>query len=125
MSFIRNAFIFAKHDHPDAELSVSVQASAGHYCSPRTDDAPEYTAVEVMLSSGLMPSVVSPELRKYDECFDSMGIAGWMPAERAKALLMDVARIWGPCSNPDKAGKVEWGDSAPEVVSLKLLEGQS
>lgn len=46
-------------------LELSVQASSGHYCAPREDNALEYTHVEV-----LCPNHVLHSLRKYSKPSD-------------------------------------------------------
>lgn len=58
---------------------VSVQASRGHYCSPRTNDARAYSAVEVGADKPI------PEFAKWaDPCNDMANVHtyvyDWVPA---------------------------------------------
>lgn len=53
--------------------TLSVQASRGHYCSPRGDKGP-YTAVEVWWSGNRCPRTLRPHQQKGDD-----GPLGWVP----------------------------------------------
>ena len=66
--------------------TVSVQASEGHYCTPR-DDAGPYAAVEVGFPSVAVPS-------DWDEFCDTPGdVWGYVPAERVREFIADHGGI--------------------------------
>jgi len=63
---------------------MSVQASGGHYCSPRDDDASAYESVEIGF-----PSAAEPLLMEYAESADrpTKTVYGWVPADVVKAVI--------------------------------------
>lgn len=78
---------FAKHDGPVRRAlftkrggGLSVQASRGHYCSPREDGAERYSTVEVWWS-GRTPR----SLRAY--CGDAYGPASFVPVDVVNRLI--------------------------------------
>jgi hypothetical protein len=71
-------------------FEMSVQASSGHYCSPRDDVGP-YGTVEVGF-----PTAKDPQLEKFAEdpdaeiCKDSgtvQTVYGWVPAETIRQII--------------------------------------
>lgn len=60
---------------------LSVQASRGHYCTPREDDADAYTHVEVA-ADGPIPEFGQPEP-------NSGWLWGWVPASKVLTLLQE------------------------------------
>ena len=64
---------------------LSVQASEGHYCSPRGDHGPWH-----MFEVGPADHRVFPELRTLREGGDPNGVHGWVPLS---TLLTIVARL--------------------------------
>ncbi|MFA5377810.1 MAG: hypothetical protein WC455_18815 [Dehalococcoidia bacterium] len=64
-------------------LILSVQASHGHYCTPREDEGP-YTAVEVGY-----PSEAIPEFMEYCESPErpTDTVYGWVPFEVVEAVI--------------------------------------
>jgi hypothetical protein len=65
-------------------VTLSVQASSFHYCTPRTDNAVVYTHVEVGF-----PSAVVPELLSYAETDTepTNTVYGWVPVELVNTLM--------------------------------------
>ena len=65
--------------------TLSVQASAGHYCTPRDSEGP-YTAVEVGF-----PSASWPEAAEYkeggDSIDDSQTVFAYVPVELVEAYI--------------------------------------
>lgn len=63
---------------------VSVQAGFYLYSEPRTDEAGEYTKVELGF-----PNMVDPELEEYaEEWDDPLGtVYGWVPVELVNKLI--------------------------------------
>lgn len=65
-------------------FSVSIQASEGHYCSPR-DSYPDWTTVEMGF-----PSQAIPEFLEWSESGDAdetQTVWGYVPIEKIVALL--------------------------------------
>ena len=64
-------------------FTMSVQASSGHYCSPRSDEGP-YTSVEVGF-----PNREEPLLMRYaeDETCPTETVYGWVPLEVVQAVV--------------------------------------
>ena len=64
-------------------LKMSVQASSGHYCSPRNDVGP-WASVEVGF-----PAVKCEELRAYAENPDDPcgTVYGWVPVEVVEQII--------------------------------------
>lgn len=66
-------------------FSISIQASGGHYCSPREDRAWPYTAFELGF-----PNQTDEALRKYAENKDGNlqdTVFGWVPVDVVVALI--------------------------------------
>ena len=65
-------------------LGLSVQASQWTYCSPRVDDAPHYSSVEVGF-----PTERCESLMQYAENEDrpTDTVYGWVPIEVVEALI--------------------------------------
>ena len=65
-------------------FSMSVQASEGHYCSPRNNGAIAYESVEIGF-----PSAAEPLLAEYAEEPDkpTETVYGWVPADIVKAVI--------------------------------------
>ena len=64
-------------------FTMSVQASANHYCSPRETGAWYYDQVEVGF-----PSAVEPLLLEYAESDDYLNtVYGWVPVEVIDAIV--------------------------------------
>lgn len=102
---VRNAFIFKNGEE---DFYLSVQASDGHYCSPKEthESLDKYTAVEVGWPMDTRPKDLDPSLADFEKDFDGFEIAGWMPLPRFKELLRRLTEILGPVTNPDEAGKL-------------------
>ena len=74
-----------KHVVCEDGFRMSVQASSGHYCEPRDDNAPVYTAVEVGF-----PSEAEPLLMQYidgDMSAPTENVYGWVPAHVIHAVI--------------------------------------
>lgn len=70
-------------------LELSVQASSGHYCAPREDNAEEYTHVEVMC-----PILTVRSLCKYS----TGGVCAMVPVEAVDNVIKrhgGIVRIGG------------------------------
>ncbi len=65
-------------------FTMSVQASAGHYCTPRDNTGP-YTHFEIGF-----PSQEEPELMQYAESPDepTETVYGWVPVEVVTAVIV-------------------------------------
>ena len=65
-------------------FSMSVQASANAYCSPRDDTGP-YEAVEIGY-----PSAYEPMIAKYAEDPDNPTetVYGWVPADKVSLIIV-------------------------------------
>lgn len=82
---------FAKH--PDRRVrphiitkrggGLSVQASSGHYCSPRIDGAAQYTMVEVWWDGDHTPKPLRPYLSEWDR----KGPASYVPVDVVNRLI--------------------------------------
>jgi hypothetical protein len=71
---------------------MSVQASEGHYCSPRSNEC-AYTEVEVGY-----PSEVEPLLTPYAEGDDLTNtIYGYVPVEVVEAVIAKHGGMYLPC----------------------------
>jgi len=64
--------------------TLSVQASGGHYCSPRVDEA-AYTHVEV----GYPSALPTPEMLQFAECPDNplATVYGYVPIEIVNSYI--------------------------------------
>lgn len=56
---------------------ISVQASSGHYCTPRCDGLANYSAVEVGFPDDI--EFFHEYAERYDDEYS--GVAGWVPLE--------------------------------------------
>lgn len=74
--------------------SLSVQASAGHYCRPRTDDATEYSMVEVGFPVTADGKTSRPTaLGKPDG-----GVYAWVPVRDVNVLIKRHGGLGGASS---------------------------
>ena len=85
--------------------SLSIQASAGHYCTPRQNDALNYTTVEIGIRCHTVEQ--RPPQLDYEfpddfrptseDCVDDyVSVATWVPAHLALAALQWCLHFWGP-----------------------------
>lgn len=63
--------------------SLSVQAGSIHYCTPREDEAEEYSSVEVWWNGDHTPK----PLRPYCSEWDRKGPASYVPVSVVNALI--------------------------------------
>ena len=69
--------------------SLSVQASATAYCTPRNNDGP-YTAVEVGFPRGIkIPESWKPYADTMDGSWRKADIFAWIPVELVRELILD------------------------------------
>lgn len=63
--------------------TISVQASRGHYCTPREDGLSHYTHVEIGFPADLEP------FKEWAEVWekDYTGVAGWVPVEAVNEYI--------------------------------------
>ena len=78
-------------------LSMSIQASHTHYCTPRINEAPLYTCVEIGFPSkkveALMPFVENPS--------DPTGtVYGWVPSSVVASIIKEAGGITSNGSLP-------------------------
>ena len=78
------SFLFNEPITCDDGYNVSIQASEGHYCTPRKDNA-DYTAVELGV-----PSVADELLTPYaeDSSKPTDTVYGWVPVDVVAQLIV-------------------------------------
>ncbi|OUB19506.1 hypothetical protein BK708_19655 [Bacillus thuringiensis serovar yunnanensis] len=81
-------------------IKLSIQASYGHYCTPReTLDLNKYERMEVALLKNDFVTVEEvlpdfPSLKAFEE-FDSGGVYGYVPIELIEELYQELKRKYG------------------------------
>lgn len=74
-------------------FELSIQASKNHYCSPRIDDADEYSSFEIGY-----PSEEVKSLKEYAENgSESCSVYTFVPVEIVNKILEDHGGIVGSC----------------------------
>lgn len=80
----REKFELVPHVVCNDGFTMSVQASKSHYCTPRIDNASEYTHVEVGFSS--------EHVEEFEEYLDgdrqmTDNVCGWVPLETVENVI--------------------------------------
>jgi hypothetical protein len=87
-------------------FSMSVQASEGSYCHPRTDDAERYSAVEVGYPSEEEPLII--QFAENEET-PTETVYGWVPSEVVSLVIA-------------KHGGMVEGEVPPGVPELRKVD---
>lgn len=83
--------LFHRISFNNGQYWLSVQASYGHYCTPRkTLKKEQYTAFEVMAEITL-----EDRPTKWEEYYDCYGVYGYVPREEIEDLIQILAEKYG------------------------------
>lgn len=66
-------------------FTLSVQASRGHYCSPKVTDSPYYISVEIGYPSTLLPKDFDEYCKRRDKPLDT--VYGYVPIRMVIELI--------------------------------------